>query len=237
MECEVCSVCGEPLFMEVTLFGEKRLWRRQCACRRKELAEEEAYDRAQVLGEKRKRILEVGYLNPAYANYTFASVDDKESKVAKDMKQYADNFEKALKINKGIYLYGNAGVGKTFYASCIANEWRKKGGYVLIGSATDFIRYFTKNYGRNEDAENQIRTYPLMVIDDIGIERSNESTMSIMDEIIDMRYLAKKPLICTSNFAPESLYSAEGAYGERIKSRLSEMCVSYPVTGKDRRKK
>lgn len=236
MELEKCAVCGEPLFKSVILFGEEKLMRRQCACRRKEVEEENAYTESMRVFNKARQILEDGYLDKAYANYTFASVDDKESKAAKDMKQYADSFDKALKVNKGIYLYGNAGVGKTFYASCIANELRKRGQYVLIGSASDYVRYFTKNYGRNEDAESQIRTYPLMIIDDIGVERVNDNSMGVMNEIIDMRYLSKKPLICTSNFAPNKLYEGTGAYGERITSRLAEMCVAYPIKGKDRRR-
>ena len=237
MECEVCSVCGEPLYKEIELFGTVKQLRRACACRRKEIEEEEARDKAMVLYGKARRILEVGYLDKAYANYTFASADEKTSKITKDMIQYAQNFDKALKVNRGIYLYGNAGVGKTFYAACIANEMRKKGENVLIGSASDLVRYFTKEYGRNEEAEKQIRTYPLMVIDDLGMERVNDASMSVMNEIIDMRYLSKKPLICTSNFPINKLYDGSGTYGERIISRLSEMCVPYPVTGKDRRKK
>ena len=236
MELEKCSVCGEPIFREIDIMGTKKYLRRMCACRRKEVEEEEAIDRANVLYSESRRILDVGYLDKAYAGYTFASADEKESVIVSQMKQYADNFEKALKVNKGIYLFGNAGVGKTFYASCIANEVRKKGVYVLIGSASDFIRYFTKDYGRNEEAEKQIRTYPLMIIDDIGVERVSDSSMSVMNEIIDMRYLSRKPLICTSNYPLSKLYEGTGAYGERITSRLSEMCVNYPVKGDDRRR-
>lgn len=236
MECNVCPVCGEPLSREIDMFGEKLVMRRACACRRKEIEEEEAFDKANVAFSRSKRILEVGYLNKGYANYTFASADEKDSKIVKDMMQYAQNFDKALKVNRGVYLYGNAGVGKTFYASCIANEVRKAGKYVLIGSASDLVRYFTKDYGRNEEAENQIRTYPLMIIDDIGVEKASDTSLSVMNEIIDIRYLSKKPLICTSNLHPDKLYDGTGTYGERITSRIAEMCVPYPVKGKDRRR-
>ena len=126
---------------------------------------------------------------------------------------------------------------KTFYASCIANAIRKRGDWVLIGTAADLVKYFTKDFGRNEEAEDQIRRYPLMVIDDIGMEKTTENSLAVMNEIVNMRYLARKPLICTSNYPLSKLYEGTGAYGERITSRLSEMCVPYKLTGKDRGRK
>lgn len=237
MDMKFCPACGEPLFREVTVFGNNITMRRMCECRRREKEEEEAMDRANVMFSRIKRILELGYMDPTYAEMTFAAGDSKESKVARDMEAYAEHFDKHLKNNRGIFLYGNAGVGKTFYASCIANAIRKRGDWVLIGTAADLVKYFTKDFGRNEEAEDQIRRYPLMVIDDIGMEKTTENSLAVMNEIINMRYMARKPLICTSNYPLSKLYEGTGAYGERITSRLSEMCVPYKLTGKDRRRK
>lgn len=233
---EKCKVCGEELFKEIELFGQKQMLRRACACRREELRKEEEEAEKARLFHRAKDILEFGYLDRSLANYTFASTDDKDSKAYKDFMQYADNWEKAKERNRGIYLYGNAGTGKTFYASCIANVVRKRyGDYVLIGTSTDLIDYMTRDFGRNDDAREQLRTYPLVVIDDIGVERSNDYSLSIVNDIIDIRYKARKPLICTSNFALGKLYSGTGIYADRITSRLKEMCVQYQLTGKDRR--
>lgn len=232
---EKCAVCGEDLFKEVTIFGEKKVFRRACACRRKELEEEERLAEESKKFNRSLDILELGYLNKGYSAYTFAQADEKDSKIVKDLTQYCNNWEKAKKVNRGIFLYGNTGVGKTFYASAVANEVRKKGDYVLIGSASEFVRYYTRDYGRNEEAERQIETYPLMVIDDIGMEKSSDNSLATMNEIIDIRYLSHKPLICTSNYPLNKLYEGTGAYGSRIASRLTEMCVPYQVTGKDRR--
>lgn len=236
MGLKTCDVCGEELFKEVVIFGQKKVFRRACACRRKELEEEERLAEESRLFNRAKDILELGYLDKSYANYTFASTDDKESKEYHDLRQYCVNWEKAKKVNRGIYLYGNVGTGKTFYASSIANEIRKTyGDYVLIGRASEMIRYFTRDYGRNEDAEYQIKTYPLLVIDDIGAERESNNGLSVMNEIIDMRYTAKKPLIVTSNYEIDKLYEGLGMLGDRIKSRLNGICVPYKITGKDRR--
>ena len=236
MGLKTCEVCGEPLFREIEVFGQKMTVRRACQCRRKEIEEENRLAEESRIYNKARDILELGYLDKAYAQYTFASTDDKESKEYHDMVQYADHWDKAKKVNRGIYLYGNVGTGKTFYASCIANEVRKKyGDYVLIGTASALVRYFTRDYGRNEDAEQQIKTYPLLVIDDIGTERESNNGLSIMNEIIDMRYTAKLPLIVTSNFPIDDVYKGLGMLGDRIKSRLNGICVPYKIAGKDRR--
>lgn len=236
MGLERCAVCGEELFKTVTVFGQELKMRRACACRRKELEEEKALAEKMKLANRAMDSLELGYLDRGYAEYTFASTDDKESKEYKEMRNYCDNWEKAKRVNRGIFLYGNMGTGKTFYACSIANEIRKRyGEYVLIGSAAEFVRYFTRDYGRNEDGEQQIKTYPLMVIDDIGVERENDNTLSVMNEIIDLRYMSKLPLIVTSNFTIDELYKGTGIYGDRITSRLKAMCVPYRITGKDRR--
>ena len=236
MEIEVCAVCGEPLFKEIPMFGQTKLLRRACACRRAELEEEEKEAERSRSVHRAKDILELGYLDRGYANYTFASTEDKTSSEYKDFVQYANNWDKAKEVNRGIYLYGNAGAGKTFYASCIANEVRKRyGDYVLIGSSTELIDYMTRNYGRNDEGKEQLRRYPLVVIDDIGVERATDSSLAVMNEIIDIRYMSRKPLICTSNFPLEKLYNGTGIYGDRITSRLKEMCVQYKIVGKDRR--
>ena len=236
MEIEVCSVCGEPLFREIPMFGQTKLLRRACACRRAELEEEEKESERSWKFNRAKDILALGYLDKGFAEFTFPSTDDKGSREFKDFVQYVNNWDKAKEVNRGIYLYGNAGAGKTFYASCIANEIRKRyADYVLIGSATDLIDYMTKDYGRNDEGKEQLRTYPLVVIDDIGVEKAIDNNLSVMNEIINIRYMARKPLICTSNFPLEKLYMGTGIYGDRITSRLKEMCVQYQIVGKDRR--
>ena len=231
MELEKCSVCGEPIFREIDIMGTKKYLRRMCACRRKEVEEEAAIDRANVLYSEARRILDVGYLDKAYAGYTFASADEKDSTIVSQMKQYADNFDKAVKVNKGIYLFGNAGVGKTFYASCIANEVRKKGVYVLIGSASDFIRYFTKDYGRNEEAEKQIRTYPLMIIDDIGVESMTDyygEKRDMVSEIIDRCEKRGRLFIATTNLTPNEISER---YGLRTLDRLKSITKAIKFYG------
>ena len=229
-----CSVCGEETFRQYEIRGKTISYPRACACRRKENAAIELEHKKAELLNCALDIKDKGYLDKGYARYTFDKCDNPDSPITRQLLQYCRNFDKAQNNNRGIYLYGAARRGKTFYASCIANYVRKNGIYVLIGTSSAMIRYFTKNYGRNEDAEDQIRRYPLMVIDDLGTEETDAKNLSVINEIIDMRYQARKPLIITSNFALDDLYKGTGVYGDRITSRLREICKTIRIDGKDR---
>ena len=111
MGIKTCDVCGEPLFREIEVFGQKMVVRRACECRRKEIEEENKLAEESRIYNKARDILELGYLDKAYAQYTFASTDDKESKEYHDMVQYCDHWDKAKKVNRGIWLISIRSVG------------------------------------------------------------------------------------------------------------------------------
>ena len=234
MVTQRCLVCGEETLKQFEFNGRTFSLSIPCACRRKELEAEEEQKKKMELLNRALDIKSLGYLDEAYARYTFDKCDNPDSPITRQLLQYCEQFNKVRENNRGIYLYGAARRGKTFYASCIANYVRLNGIYVLIGTSSALIRYFTKDYGKNEFAEEQIRRYPLMVIDDLGTEDSDEKSLRIINEIIDMRYQARKPLIVTSNFALEDLYRGTGVYGDRITSRLREICKTIFINGKDR---
>lgn len=233
MIIQKCSVCGEETLRQYEINGRSLSFSRACACRRKELEAEEEQKKKMELLNRALDIKSLGYLDEAYARYTFDKCDNPDSPITRQLLQYCEHFDKARENNRGIYLFGAARRGKTHYASCMANYVRQQGIYVLIGTSSELIRHFT-NFKTSELAEEQIRKYPLMVIDDLGTEEATEKNLRIINEIIDMRYQARKPLIITSNFALEDLYKGTGVYGDRITKRLREICKTILIDGKDR---
>jgi DNA replication protein DnaC len=73
----------------------------------------------------------------------------------------------------------------------------------------------------------------LLLLDDLGAEKPSEWTQERLYELIDERYAWQRPLIVTSNVPPKAL--AEWV-GDRVASRLAEMCVVVALTGPDRRR-
>jgi DNA replication protein DnaC len=71
------------------------------------------------------------------------------------------------------------------------------------------------------------------VLDDLGAEKPSEWTCEKLLELVDERYVQARPTIVTSNLPPNKLSTH---VGERVASRLAEMCTVVPVVGQDRRR-
>lgn len=233
-----CVVCGELTEYEVKVGDEVLRLHRACACEREQKEKKNAEYVAIERAERARDIVNDGYLNTKFIEATFDKDDMTNEKTTARLKNYCAKWEEMKKKNIGLYLFGNTGSGKTFYASAIANYVRKElGEYVLIGSSSAYVQEMFGDFGRNRKLmEYKITHYPLMIIDDLGTESRSEFNMSSLEQIIDLRLGANLPLIVTSNYSPKDLYADGGLLEERIKSRLSEMCVPVIVTKEDRRK-
>lgn len=231
-----CPVCGEPKTREVKFGDNVVTLPLACKCdreREEELQREIANNRKKF---RNSEIIRNGYLDTYYTELTFDTDDSPDSKATKDLKRYCDKWEEMKKKNIGLLLMGSYGTGKTFYASAIANEVRKQGDYVLIGTLSKLIQEMNADYGHDKaEWEEKIKTYPLMVIDDLGVERDTDYSYEQIENIIDLRYRSKLPVIVTTNISKSDLQNLNDVRKERVWSRLREMCTAYTVTGVDRR--
>ena len=58
--------------------------------------------------------------------------------------------------------------------------------------------------GRNEVVDKLCR-YPLLIIDDFGMERGTEYALEQIYNIVDSRYRSRKPLIVTTNLTLDEI--------------------------------
>ena len=70
--------------------------------------------------------------------------------------------------------------------------------------------------GRNEYIEHLCR-FPLLILDDFGMERGTEYGLEQVYNVIDSRYRSRKPLIVTTNL---SLYGTAKSTGHRPRPYL-----------------
>ena len=74
---------------------------------------------------------------------------------------------------------------------------------------TNFSRILNTLTGMYSDDRNQFidsfNKYSLLIIDDLGIERSSEFALEQVFNVIDSRYRSKKPLIVTTNLTLDEL--------------------------------
>ena len=236
MKIPNCPVCGEPTARLVKFGDGYMTLPLACKCKREEQAAFESEVKRNKEIFRNGEIIRNGYLDPYYAELTFEKDDSPDSKPSKDLRRYADKWEQMKEKNIGLLLMGSYGTGKTFYASAIANEVRRQGDYVLIGTLSKLIQSMNDDYGHDKaEWENKIKTYPLMVIDDLGVERDTDYSYEQIENIIDLRYRSHLPVIVTTNINVTDLANLNDVRKERVWSRLREMCTAYTINGNDRR--
>lgn len=149
------------------------------------------------------------------------------------------NFIKHFSKNHdNLLLLGNAGVGKTFLANCIAKELLDNGYTVIYLTAFRLFDILEKHkFGKDEDnsyqAANQfdyILDCELLIIDDLGTELNNSFTNSQLYLIINERLLRQKSTIISTNL---SLPNINTNYGERIFSRIVSNYNAQRIIGED----
>lgn len=130
-----------------------------------------------------------------------------------------------------IYLWGPAGSGKTHLSGAIARGVR---GAEMIKS-TSLVRWFRLRDPREEEREiERLAEVPVLVVDDLGVQKDSEHALAILYEILDRRDMnLRHGLVITSNLPLDMLAKKMG--DDRITSRIAGMCRIVKVGGKDRR--
>lgn len=126
--------------------------------------------------------------------------------------EWIKNFMTNYEINqsqKGLYLNGNFGCGKTYLLSAMLNELAKKGNKVAIIYYPEFLRSLKESFGVEDEFRkkfNYIKKVPLLLFDDIGAESVTEWTRDeILGPILQYRMEEKLPTFFTSNLTIEEL--------------------------------
>ena len=89
-----------------------------------------------------------------------------------------------------------------------------------------------------EDKTEYIRSlngYELLIIDDLGVERSSEYALENIFSVIDWRYRSGKTLIITTNIPLVQLKQETKIDKKRIYDRILERCIPVKIDGVSRR--
>ena len=122
-----------------------------------------------------------------------------------------------------ITLCGNAGVGKTFFLQCMANEFLKRSKNVLMDTAfqinNDFLKLHTSFEQKDKIAYLDKYLEPdVLIIDDLGSEPTYKNvTKEYFYLPLNQRGLDKKITLISTNLLPSNL---SDRYGERCFSRI-----------------
>lgn len=141
---------------------------------------------------------------------------------------------------KNINLIGAPGTGKTFLATCFANDCAEKGKSVVMLTAFSFVDRALKYHTTFDDNKAEylapLLETDVLVIDDLGTESIFKNvTLEYLYHIINERQLKGLTTVITSNLSVDAIAKR---YGERIASRLfdKKLCYTREFTFSDIRK-
>lgn len=84
---------------------------------------------------------------------------------------------------------------------------------------------------------NELSRCSLLIIDELGLERSSEYALGIIFDVIDHRYRSGKPLITTTNLPLKEIKGESNINKRRIYDRILERCTPILVDGENKREK
>lgn len=145
-----------------------------------------------------------------------------------------------------IYLYGDAGRGKSYAMAAVYTLWKHPGAVWrdlsgllrLVGriraSDAGYVSLWSAEAGRHVDwwetnVFDSIRNASLVCFDDIGLRSPTDAMYDVLYELVNLR--AGKPTMLTGNLKPGEVAKV---YDDRIASRILSGCL-IEVAGKDRR--
>ena len=147
---------------------------------------------------------------------------------------YVENWKEAYKNNAGLLLFGDVGTGKSFFAGCIANALLDRDVPVLMTNFPTILNRLTGMFSEDRAAFiASLDEYDLLIIDDLGVERSTDYAMEQMFFVIDSRYRSRRPMIITTNLKLSELKNPSDLPHARIYDRILERCAPILFDGKN----
>lgn len=141
-------------------------------------------------------------------------------------KEYAKNLS-----HRGLILTArNYGTGKSLLAACILKE---VGGF--WANCPELLDSIRASYDSGDTRMyDKSLTAKLLVLDDMGADRSNEWAMERFYILINTRYEHMRPVVITTNLA--NVKELESCYGGRTVDRIMGMCDVVQLKGQSYRR-
>lgn len=247
---EVCPLCGGTGWQLRQHDNQREAVR--CSCRLRDRTER-LLDAAHI--PARYGHCELGTFQTA--------TDDMRAKTVGAARFLAGRFVEEYPTDKtGMLFVGSVGVGKTHLAVGIIKALiREKGIHCLFCDYRELLKSIQNSYNASVQATEMDILRPIfdaevLVLDELGAVRSTEWVFDTVNYILNSRYNDNRTTIITTNFPdeaeqaktaddnPRSYSAADRAarretlgdrIGERMRSRLHEMCKTVEIEGADYR--
>lgn len=159
--------------------------------------------------------------------------------------KFINNYD-SNKHQKGLYLYGNFGCGKTYLIAAMFNELAKRGVKSAIIYWPEYLRDLKASFDTDfKEKFEYIKKVPLLLIDDIGAESvTSFSRDEILGPILQYRMQENLSTFFTSNLDLKSLEvhlsiskdGIENIKAKRIIERVNQLSEVKTMISKNLRK-
>jgi DNA replication protein DnaC len=235
-----CALCGDTGWKTVLSGDEKRVTRCDCAAR-----------------SRAERLVEQAHIPPRYENCTLANYQaDGPQRGLAAAKLAAAKFVEQYPLDKtGLLLIGPSGSGKTHLSVAILKDLiLSKGVSCLFCDYRELLKQIQNSYNPSVQVTELDLLRPVfhaevLVLDDLGAVKPTEWVWDTVSVILNTRYNENRTTIITTNFmdGPAAALAGPRAaareetlgdrIGERMRSRLGEMCRMVSVNAPDFRQK
>lgn len=199
--------------------------------------------------ERQKKLLKSHYIPKEimYANFDRLDKDKGNIDAIKAATLFCLHFREAK--GKGLYFYGEFGVGKTYIMGAIANKLTEEGYSVCFVHVPTFFREIKASIQDNSYMEKiaELEKVDCLILDDIGAESLSPWLRDeVLGSLIQYRTQNEKPILYTSNLDYDHLreHLAESSRSQidelkafRIAERIRSYTDAYKLLGENRRRK
>ena len=155
------------------------------------------------------------------------------------------------KRDKGLYIYGDFGAGKTYLSIALANSLVRQGKKVAFVKVSNFFNEMKSYFGTASEMIDKnisiLKNAEYLFLDDIGSEAVSEFVRDdILFRILDDRMEKKKITIFTSNLSKEELLKhyqydrkekSNLMNARRLMERIDILTDDYVLSGTNMRRK
>ena len=200
-----------------------------------EREQQEVAIRQQKHNELVRRLKAGGFSDTAMLDWNFEN-DDGRAPQMHYAHRYVEQWQTMRAENLGLLLWGGVGTGKSFLAGCIANALMEQEVSVRMTNFARIMNELNNSFSGRNVVVDRLCHYPLLIIDDFGMERGTKYALEQVYNIVDSRYRSQKPLIVTTNLPLNEIRHPQDTAHARIYDRILEMCVPISCIGASLRK-
>ena len=228
--CGKCHTPKDVFFAKGLVLMGKNRHPVECSCHKAEREQQEAAIKERKHLDLVRRLKADGFSDSAMLNWTFAN-DNGRSPQIRHAHRYVEQWQTMRAENIGLLLWGGVGTGKSFLAGCIANALMEQEVPVRMTNFARILNKLNSSFSGRNDIVDRLCRYPLLIIDDFGMERDTEYALEQIYNIVDSRYRSRKPLIVTTNLMLDELRHPQDTAHARIYDRCWKCAFLFPALG------